>query len=180
MRTFLLAVFLVFAATTEAQTFLSGNYLYSGYRGSLVNPQFFSDSTNAQKKWTFTRYTALSTSYTFFKGGQASVVSAPIGLQLNRKLNSNLYAFANAVIAPAYISFNRSFMAADVNKSLYNNGLLRKNRFGAYSSASLGLMYLNDDKTFSVSGSISVERNSYPMLPYYAPVQRQNAAGLSR
>jgi len=42
----------------------------------------------------------------------------------------------------------------------YNNGL------GVYSRAELGLMYVNDAKTFSVSGSIGVQRSSYPVYPY--------------
>jgi hypothetical protein len=31
-----------------------------------------------------------------------------------------------------------------------------------YSAASLGLIYINDARTFSISGSISVERSNYP------------------
>jgi hypothetical protein len=38
-----------------------------------------------------------------------------------------------------------------------------------YSSASLGLMYINDARTFSISGSISIERDNYPVY-YYNPV----------
>jgi hypothetical protein len=33
-------------------------------------------------------------------------------------------------------------------------------------SASLGLMYINDQKTFSISGSIGVERSSYQFMPF--------------
>ncbi|MGH2563931.1 MAG: hypothetical protein ACRDE5_05430, partial [Ginsengibacter sp.] len=40
-------------------------------------------------------------------------------------------------------------------------------RFGTYSSASLGLMYINDSRTFSISGSIGIERSSNPLLPFY-------------
>jgi len=35
-----------------------------------------------------------------------------------------------------------------------------------YSRAELGLMYINNDKTFSISGSIGIEKNSYPLYPY--------------
>jgi hypothetical protein len=28
-------------------------------------------------------------------------------------------------------------------------------------------MYINDAKTFSISGSISAERGVYPVMPYY-------------
>ena len=37
---------------------------------------------------------------------------------------------------------------------------------GLYSRAELGLQYINDERTFSISGSIGVERSSYPVLPY--------------
>ena len=108
----------------------------------------------------------LSTSFTFFKGGNATIVAAPLGLQLNRRLNDNLYAFANVSVAPAYINFNRSFINTDFNKANQSNPF-RSNSFGMYSSASLGLMYINDNKTFSISGSLSVEKNNSPLLPYY-------------
>jgi hypothetical protein len=36
-----------------------------------------------------------------------------------------------------------------------------------YSRADIGLMYVNDAKTFSISGSIGIERSTYPLLPYY-------------
>jgi len=36
----------------------------------------------------------------------------------------------------------------------------------------MGLMYVNDARTFSVSGSISVQRNYYPTL-LYSPANMQ-------
>ncbi len=40
--------------------------------------------------------------------------------------------------------------------------------FNAYPSVQLGLMYTNEQKTFSISGSVSVSRyNNY--APFYAP-----------
>jgi hypothetical protein len=95
------------------------------------------------------------------------IVAAPVALQLNRRLTNNLYAFANATIAPGYVSFNRSFIATDFNKAIRNNGLFKSSSLDIYSSAALGLQYVNDEKTFSISGSIGVERSSYPLLPYY-------------
>jgi hypothetical protein len=36
-------------------------------------------------------------------------------------------------------------------------------------------MYINDDRTFSISGSIGVYKSNYPAYPYavYPPAQRQ-------
>ena len=96
------------------------------------------------------------------------IVAAPVALQLNRRLTNNLYAFANASIAPAYVSFNRSFVATDFNKIVRNKGFSNISNLDMWSSFSLGLQYVNDEKTFSISGSIGVERSSYPLLPYYS------------
>lgn len=88
------------------------------------------------------------------------MISAPVGLQLNRRLNDNLYAFAGISAAPAYVNFSRSFINTDLKK--INSGA-----FSMYSRLEAGLMYINDQRTFSVSGSISVERSNYPFYPYY-------------
>ena len=41
--------------------------------------------------------------------------------------------------------------------------------FGMSSRVEGGLMYVNDERTFSISGSIAVERNSYPFYPSNRP-----------
>jgi hypothetical protein len=89
-----------------------------------------------------------------------------VGLQLNRRLNNNLYAFAGVSVAPAYTNFNNAFLSADINKINPNNSFIKGNNFGMYSRVDLGLTYVNDAKTFSISGSIGVERSSYPLFPY--------------
>lgn len=166
MRTALLFALMVLAATSNAQTIFPQSLGYNQYRSGFANQLPVSDS-GIQKKWFLTRYSALSTSYSFYKGGHATVVAAPIGLQLNRKLNDHLYAFANATIAPAYVNFSRSLMTTNLSKWPANNFLSKSGSLSLYSSASLGLMYVNTEKTFSISGSISVERSNYPLLPYY-------------
>ena len=142
------------------------DFTSNSYRGGFAYTGYPADMSS-QKKWFFTKYSALSTTYSFFKGGHAMIVVAPVGLQINRRLTNNLYAFANATIAPAYVTFNRSFIATDFNKVVRNNGPLKSSNLDMYSSTSLGLQYINNEKTFSISGSISVERSSYPLLPYY-------------
>jgi hypothetical protein len=165
MRLIIFITLLLSVFTLQAQRFLPGSFIDNGYRGSFANNINPNDST-AKKKWFISKYSGISTSFTFFKGGNATVVSAPLGLQLNRRLNNNLYAFAGVSVAPAYINFNRSFINSDFNKANPNNAFLKSGSLGIYSRAELGLQYVNDEKTFSISGSIGVERNSYPM-PFY-------------
>ena len=164
MRTTVLLACIFFSATLNAQTFLPGSFVHNPYQSGS---NFYNNDSSSQKKWFLTRYSALSTSYAIFKGGHATIVAAPIGLQLNRRLNNNLYAFANAAVVPAYVNFNRSFITADFNKGFANNNFFKSSSLGMYTSASLGLQYVNDQKTFSVSGSISVQRSNYPLPPYY-------------
>jgi hypothetical protein len=164
MRTSILIVFLFIANVTQAQTVPPVGLLNDVQYPSLNNLPV--QNNNPQKKWSFSRYTGISTSVAFFKGGNATIISAPIGLQLNRRLTNNWYAFANAAIAPSYINFNQSFLGTNI-KTGQKNGVYNANGLNLFSSASLGLMYVNDAKTFSISGSISVEKSSYPMLPYY-------------
>ena len=163
MRLIISIALILFATTLKAQSLLPVSFFDYSQRTNFANNIRLGDSLSKQK-WSFNRYSGISTSFSFFKGGSATVVSAPMGLQLNRRLTNNLYAFANVGVAPAYVNFNQSFISADINK---NNPYSRSNSFGVYSSASLGLMYVNDAKTFSISGSLSVERSSYPMFPYY-------------
>ncbi|MEJ7680098.1 MAG: hypothetical protein WKG06_20005 [Segetibacter sp.] len=85
MRTFILISFLFVAATVDAQTFLFGSFIDNSYRGSLMNNVHVND-TAFKKKWFVSKYSGISTGFSFFKGGNATFISAPIGLQLNRSL----------------------------------------------------------------------------------------------
>jgi hypothetical protein len=165
MRTILVLTLLISVVSLKAQTFLPGNFTDYTQRQSFAHNTVFKDSAS-EKKWCFNTYSGISTSFNFSRGGNSTVVSAPIGLQLNRRLNNNLYAFAAVAAAPAYINFNRSFLSADANKTWQNNSFLKSNSFGMYSRAELGLMYVNDARTFSISGSIGIESNNYPVFPY--------------
>lgn len=165
MRRILVLIVLILSVTVKAQTFLPVSFFDYTQRQPFGNSISRKDST-ADKKWFLNTYSGISTSFSFFKGGNATVVAAPISLQLNRKLTNNLYAFAAVSAAPAYINFNRSFLSANGIKAGQSNSAFKPNSFDMYSKAELGLMYVNDQKTFSISGSIGIERNSYPMLPY--------------
>ena len=156
---------LISLTTAEAQTPLSYNLINSSQRNLFVN-NVFSPDTVANKKWFLSTYTGISTGFNFFNSTSSTFIAAPIGVQLNRMLNKNLYAFAGVSVAPVYVNFNQSFLLTDVNKMYPGNSFYNSNSFGIYSGAELGLMYVNDAKTFSVSGSINVQRSSYPFLPY--------------
>lgn len=165
MRVIILVVLMASFSKLKAQTFIPGSFINNAYRENFAGNIQPGDSS-LKKKWSISRYSGLSTSFIFFKGGNAAVFSAPLGLQLNRRLNNNLYAFAGVSLAPSYVSFNRSFMTEDFSKSNQNNSFFNSKAVGLYSRAALGLQYINDGKTFSISGSIGVERSSYPILPY--------------
>src|SRR4051812_112154 len=116
MRNYILIAILLFTVSAvNAQAFLPGSFIDYGYRGNPArNINFRDSSTN--KKWFVSKYSGLSMSYSFFKGGNATVISAPLGLQLNRRLNNNLFAFAGVSVAPSYVNFNSSFMNSNFNK----------------------------------------------------------------
>jgi hypothetical protein len=121
----------------------------------------YMDSTAlSTRKWSLQPYAGFSTSFSAFKGGSATVFSVPVGLQLTRQLNNNLYAFAGIYAAPSYVNFNGAFMNAPMGK--FNSG-----NMSLYSGIEGGLMYINDQRTFSISGSIRVDRSNYPVYPYY-------------
>jgi hypothetical protein len=116
------------------------------------------------RKWFVTSYKSVGIGFNFFNGGTATVVSAPVGLQLNRRLNDNLYAFTAVSLAPSYVSFNHSFLSPGIKSNTANG--FKSNYFELNPSVNMGLMYVNDARTFSISGSIGVQRSYYPVLPY--------------
>ena len=169
MRTVIVSMMLISSVAVKAQVLLPFSFM-DYMHGKTI-------AATRDKKWFVTGYSSVSAGYTFFNGGGASMVSAPVGLQLNRRLNENLYAFAGVSVAPAYLNFNHSFITNDAAKGYPNNELFHYNNgLGVYSRAELGLMYVNDAKTFSISGSIGVQRSSYPVYPYpQANRTKQNA-----
>lgn len=168
MRTFLLVAFLLTITAANAQTFLPGSFYDNSFRSGFRSNGSLKDSA-VSKKWWVSRYSSISTSFVGWKGGYATVVAAPIGLQLNRSLNNNLSAFAGVSVAPAYINFRQRFMKTDANKLNQSNPFYKANNLNLYSRAEIGLSYTNDERTFQISGSIGVERNNFSM-PAYNPV----------
>lgn len=164
MRIIFALIIVIFGVSLKAQTALPGNYSNALQHQLLAHKNNFNDS-GSNKKWFINKYTGVHTNVGFFNGGNNMVLAVPIGIQLNLRLNNNWYAFAGLSAAPAYVSFNHSFLYANTNKFWQNNNFLSSNHFDLFSRAELGLMYINEQKTFSISGSIAVERSSYPFLP---------------
>ena len=165
LRTIFLAAIILCAAALEAQTTpLSLGSMY-GTQPGFQHWRQAPDSARLQKKWFVTKYAALSTGFIGFNGGSATFLSAPMGIQLNRQLTNTVYAFAGLEISPTYLHYNGSFTQNGMNK-----GFMNTNSFNIYTTARMGLMYVNPDRTFSISGSIGVSRgyfNNY--APLYAP-----------
>lgn len=167
MRTFFLLGFIFFITAVKAQAFLPGSLYDNSFRSGFRYNGLKDSASN--KKWTLSRYSSISTSFVGWKGGYATVVAAPLGLQLNRSINNNLSAFAGVSVAPAYINIRQRFMNTDINKLNQTNPFYRANNLSMYSRAEIGLSYTNDERTFQISGSIGVERNNFP-LPVYVPL----------
>lgn len=171
MRIFIVLIIALAATSLKAQA-----YLPDGALNYTQHPVFgFNHSKDSASKWSLGTYAGLSTGFIFYKGGHASYFSAPLSLQLTRELNKNVYAFASVTAAPAYVNFNNAFLNTNISKFNQSNSLYKTNSFGAYTSANIGLMYVNDAKTFSISGSIGIEKSNYPLFPYnQLGTQKQN------
>lgn len=159
-RTILFAAILVSAVVVKAQSPLTF--------GDMNQPAFqhfrqVGDSNTLHKKWFFSKYAGISAGFMAFKGGSGTFLSAPVGVRLYRELNNNLYAFAGVSVAPTIFPYSSTFYQPAINKSFMNASNL-----GVYSSANMGLMYINDERTFSISGSIGVG-SYYGRSPFYAP-----------
>lgn len=165
-RTILFAAILISAVAVKAQSPLSFGYM-NGIQPAFRDFNHLADSNNLRKKWFITKYAGITSGFVAFNGGSGTFLSAPVGLQLNRQLSNNVYAFAGVSVAPAFFHFNSSFYQPAINK---NNSFMQANNFNTYSAAHMGLMYINNERTFSISGSIGVSRSNYnSYLPFYAP-----------
>lgn len=164
-RTILFAAILMLSMAVKAQTASSFGAM-SGTQSAFKHPQ--NDSNNIQKKWFVTKYAGVSTGFVAFKGGSGSFLSVPLTLQINRQLTNNLYAFGSVSVAPYIFRYNSMPYQPAISK---NNSLMQTNNFSAYSDAKIGVMYINNERTFSISGSIGVSRGGYNNYsPFYTPV----------
>ena len=150
----LFACFTFFASRAQMHLFPGTTWGYTPWQPYVPYAQFINSGPN--HGWQVQPFATASLGYTFLGGGGGSYFSAPIGIALFRPLNNNFTAFGAATVAPAVFHFS----------SLYTNqaGYPGNNITGLNVNAGVtgGFIYTNDAKTFSISGSISVERGSYP------------------
>ena len=118
---------MIFSAQVKAQNNLQKDH-YNYQKVVAVDSNQINYNYSG-KKWFVNKYIGVSSSVGFFNGGNVTVFSAPVGLQLNRKLNSNWYAFAGISATPAYINFNHSFNYGITNKMMQSNSLYSPNNF---------------------------------------------------
>src|SRR5262245_31208979 len=138
IRTILFAAFLICTVAAKAQMPLSFGYM-NGMQPGFRHFGQADDSTRQQKKWFLTKFASISTGFIGFNGGSGTFLSAPMGIQLNRQLTNNVYAFAVVTVAPSLFNFNGAFYQPVNNQG--KGGFMNRNNFGAYSSAQMGLMY---------------------------------------
>lgn len=173
MRILLLFALLFSFGSAKSQTI--GTVGVPGYSqiGPFLNSIPMQDS-GSNKKWFMSKYAGISTGISFYNGGRASFLAAPMGLQLNRRLSNNVYAYANIAVTPAIIRSSSNRLYSGMNKPFESNSF-HSNSFQVNPSASVGLMYVNDAKTFSISGGFTIERNNYQFVPYYPAVFPKNS-----
>lgn len=151
--------------SSRAQTHLPVSSI--NFSQSLLFPGYhmIGDTNQLNQKWYFSKYAAVSAGAFFFNGAGGTFLSAPVGLQLNHPLNNNLIAFAGISAAPVFFNYNSLYTGPVFNKSYPGSYMANPYGFGLNSRVDIGLMYINDAKTFSISGSIGVERGTYPVYP---------------
>ena len=176
----ILLVILAFTSfcSLQAQTHASFNSVNYMQPGAYTHSNLLNDSNNLNRKWSVSAYGGMGAGVGFFNGGNTAFFPAQIGLQLNRRLSNNLYAFTGVYAAPAFFNFNRSFSNTDPSKNYMTAPRFNQHGFGLYSGIQAGLMYVNDDKTFSISGSIGISNSSFPVYqPARINTQKQPLPG---
>ena len=147
-----LIAFLVPRAQNHLAVPTAGNWGFTPWQPFI--PYSMIVDGNPNHNWQMRPYASLSAGYIFWGGG-ISYVSAPVGVLFYRPLNNNFTTFAGASVAPTVFNINRLYAQPIPGNNV--TGL------GVNASVTGGLIYTNDAKTFSISGSISVERGSSPV-----------------
>ena len=146
--------FLVPRAQNHLPVIAGGGWGFTPWQPFVPYSMILDGNPGANHGWQMRPYASLSAGYIFWGGG-ISYVSAPMGVIAYRPLNNNFTTFGALSVAPTIFNFNRF-----VGQPLPGNNLTG---LGVNASVTGGLMYTNDAKTFSISGSISVERGSSPV-----------------
>jgi hypothetical protein len=125
------------------------------------------------QKWQIRPYASMSMGYIFLNGAGSSYLAAQTGVALIHPLTKNISAFAGVSASPVLFSVNRLYTDPALNASRPGNGFSGPYNLGLNAGVQAGLIYTNDDKTFSISGSVGVERGSNPIYPVNRPPTRK-------
>jgi len=172
----LITIFLsmiILGATAQTHLPVTGwGYGFSPWQPAIALPSFNVDVTKA--KWQLKPFAGLTAGYMYFGGGSMSYVSAPVGLALLRPLNTNWTAYGAATLTPTFFNIN-SFSTLPAGDPNYR-GYPFPGGYGMALTPGIqgGLIYTNDAKTFSISGHVRFERNSYPIYPVEQRLPAQN------
>ena len=160
MRILLSILILTTFLSTKAQSYLPGHGLALGYTPwQPFVPSVALGNSDLSKKWEVRPYASLQMGYAFFNGG-VSYLSVPAGVALFHPLTNNITAFAGVSAAPVAFSMSRLYTDPAANGSFS-----RPYGLGLNAGVQAGLIYTNDAKTFSISGSVELQRSSYPVYP---------------
>lgn len=169
MRSIFLVVSIAFASSLRAQTYLPVaplSYANLPLAHSLIYPN---DTSQQNQKWFLGKYAGLSSGFGFFNGSSFTTLSVPLALQLNHPLNDNMVAFAGISVAPTFFGIRQTVASPSLMKAYPGGAFINTYDFGVNTRLEMGLMYINDAKTFSISGSIGVESSSVPVLSNNPP-----------
>jgi hypothetical protein len=150
--------------SSKAQTHLPVYPLGFGF--SQWQPMSMAPLPGSSQKWQLRPSASIQAGYIFYNGG-ISYLSAPLELNLYHPLTSNVTAFGGVYVAPTVFSMTNPYLSSFQNPAYPNRYNMTINP-----GVQGGLMYTNDAHTFSISGSVRVERGSY--YPYVYPAQRSN------
>ena len=102
MRISLLILALPLFISAQAQTGFSSGGINDLQPGAFNHYHHLNDSSALQKKWSVSAWGGIGAGQTFFNGANTVFFPVAAGLQVNRRLNNNLYAFAGVETAPAF------------------------------------------------------------------------------
>jgi hypothetical protein len=162
MRILLSTIILTTFLSAKAQSYLPGHGLAFGFTPwQTFIPSIPLGGRDLTQKWQLIPYASLQAGYTFFNGG-VSYVSVPAGIALFHPLTNNISAFAGVSTSPVAFSVSRLYTDPAVNGS-YPGNFSRPYGLGLNAAVQAGLIYTNDARTFSISGSVQIEKGSYPV-----------------
>jgi len=166
LRALIFTAILMSAMAAKAQYPLSYGMQHN-LQPAFGNPGQVADTNYLQKKWFITKYAGITTGFVGFKGGSSSFLSAPLEYQINRQFTNNIFAFGGVSVTPSLLQYNGAFYQPGIDK---NYSSIRANNFSINPAARIGVMYISNDRTFSISGSVGVSRSSYNgYSPLYTP-----------